>query len=441
MAPVWEMLQEYIACAPARFHVPGHKGRGGFPLCWAADITELGFSDDLHRPSGVLREAQGLCAQAVGAAHSFFLVNGATAGIQAMLLLFAGGRVVLQRNCHSSVVSAAVMGDLELEFLPDGPLCPKMAGDMLDEHPGAPLFVTYPDYYGRCCDLRALAEAAQRRGRLLLVDASHGAHFPYSERLPLAPGAAGADLWVDSAHKTGLALTQGAYLHGAATMDSYLPRLQDNLSMVQTSSPSYLILASLDKGRERMQGYEGWASLVDGLGVLRDKLSAAGLGVELPAGYAAADPLRLTVDVSSRGMTGFEAARILQGRGVYVELADFSHVVAVCSLADRQEDWDALLEGLLTLPKRRGANAPIPTPAGTIPQRLMRIREAVWSAREIVPPKRCVGRLAACSAGSYPPGVPVIFPGEVYSGELVDYLIKMRDAGAELFGAFAVVEQ
>jgi arginine decarboxylase len=440
MAPVWEMIQEYIAKAPVRFHVPGHKGRDGASFGRAADITELDFSDDLHRPNGVLRYAQELCACAVGAFHTFFLVNGATAGIHAMLLLFAGRTVVVQRDCHKSVVAAAALGDIRLVFLPSGPVLKEEAEAILDEHPGAPVFLTYPDYYGRCCDLPAIAEAAHERGRLLLVDAAHGAHFPYSDLLPVSPAEAGADLWVDSAHKTGLALTQGAYLHVGERAKERVLRLQEMLAMLETSSPSYLILASLDESRERMQKYRGWPSLIARVGVLRGRLERAGLDVSLPRGYAAQDPLRITVEVSSRGISGFDAKKHLELRGVFVEMADYLRVVAVCSPSDTQRDLDALEEALLSLPESGQALPPEPRPPSALPEAAMGIREAWLHGREVVLPEECVGRVCACAAGVYPPGTPVIFPGEIYNERIVEYFLRMEEAGAQLFGAFAVTK-
>jgi len=444
-----EALGEYAGMQPARFHMPGHKGRGmaGFfrPELAGWDVTELSVSDNLHAPASVIARAQEECAAVYGAKHTFFLVNGATAGIAAMLLaLPQGARLLLGRDCHRSALSGAALAGHACRFVQPayepgfglwGPVAPEALETALCESPADAVLITSPNYYGLCADIPALARAAHEHGALLFVDAAHGAHFPFSEALPQSP-AGYADAWVVSAHKTMNALGQAAMLHTGPALPVFA--VQHALSMVQTSSPSYLLLASIDWAVFTARKDNCWTQEVNRCTALAQSIEKL-LGLRtLPreligrAGIADMDATRVIVDVSARGITGYRAARALEAQNVFVELADSRRIGCICTPADDPAWYDALLEALQALPY--GLEPPAPSPAYPAPPRVMDVREAARGRTEACPLPECAGRIAADCAGLYPPGIPVWTPGERITPECVALLLSQQALGAVLFG-------
>lgn len=445
-----EALGEYARRQVARFHMPGHKGRGmgGFFHKELAgwDVTELSFSDDLHAPEAVIARAQSACAECFGAAHSFFLVNGATAGILAMLLsLPRGADILIGRDCHRAALSGVTLAGLDCRFVePDydveldlwGCVTPEALERSLTEAPAQAVLVTSPNYYGLCADLPALYAVTQKYGALLFVDAAHGAHFPFSDALPCSP-VGSADAWVHSAHKTLNALGQAALLHTGPGMREHI--VQRALSLVQTSSPSYLLLTSLDWARYTA-GLNGcWTRTASTCQTLSGRIDGI-LGLRtLPrmlagrAGVADMDITRMVVDVSGRGITGYEAQRALEQHNVFVEMADARRIVCICTPSDDPVWYDMLLDALRTLPYGTRRIGPQAGPHTTL-QRVMPVSDAARSPAEQVPLADCRGRIAADAAGVYPPGIPFFTPGERIDAETVAYLEAQRALGASLFG-------
>ncbi len=430
--------------------MPGHKGRGmaGFmrPELAQWDITELSFSDNLHNPSDIIADAESAYAEVYGAANTFFLVNGATAGILAMLLsLPQGARVLMGRDCHRSAISGVALAGHDCRFVQPayekkfglwGCVTPEALEQAFNEGPADAVLVTSPNYYGLCADIPALSRIAHAHGALLFVDAAHGAHFPFSEVLPPTP-AGHADAWVNSAHKTMNALGQAAMLHVNKNMPLYA--VQQALSLVQTSSPSYLLLASLDWALYSARHSRCWTQAVNVCRTLTASmdgllgLSALPQSIVGSAGIAHIDPTRIIVDVSRRGITGFVAQRALEERDVYVEFSDVRRVGCICTPADDPMWYEMLLNGLCTLPY--GTELPPRMPAQyPVLERSMPAREAVCGQKEVLPLAACAGRTAADSVGVYPPGIPLWTPGERITEEAVAFLQAQQALGAELFG-------
>lgn len=444
-----EALGEYAHRRVARFHMPGHKGRGmgGFfrkdLIGW--DVTELSFSDDLHAPEAAIAHAQKECALRFGAAHTFFLVNGSTAGILAMLLsLPQGADVLIGRDCHRAALSGIALSGHNCRFVETaydplldlwGCVTPEALHRALCEHPAQAVLVTSPNYYGLCADIPALYEVACRHGSLLFVDAAHGAHFPFSQALPQSP-AGFADAWVNSAHKTLNALGQAALLHIGPRMPVFA--VQRALSLVQTSSPSYLLLASLDWARYTAELNDCWTTTADACASLTEKVNEfLGLRV-LPrtligtAGVADMDRTRIVIDAAGRGITGYTAQRVLERNDVFVEMADHRRVVCICTPADDPAWYGMLLDALRTLPY--GTQVPERTSHGLRLHRAMPLHEAVRAEVERLPLRACAGHIAADAAGVYPPGIPLWTPGECISAEAIAYLSAQQALGASLFG-------
>jgi len=438
--PVYQMLRE--ASRRASGHMPGHKGKAPFgPVdFYALDTTELPLTDDLYAPERGLKEAQERYARAVGAASTLFLHNGSTCGIHVMMQLWAreGDTVLLPRNAHLSAVNGCVLGGVRVRWIPvrqteDG-YCYVAPADVLaalDQHPEAKaLLLTRPDYYGGRIRLQEIVEKAHSMGIRVCVDEAHGAHMPWMHEEPSA-GALGADAWVQSVHKTLPGLTGAAVLHLRDERDHALAlRL---MRREQTSSPSFIQMMSIDDARAYMEE-RGAARLAE--------VAAASDDVRrglVDAGYADAhamwrdagvqfDRTRLVVDAPQGGAA---LAAALQERGVDVEMHDLRRVVFILSAMDDPDEVRRLLTILKEIPAEK-ADVPALPELTAIPERAMEVRQAAMAECESVPLAACAGRTAAVPAGLYPPGVPLVCPGERITAEVASRLINVKNQ--ERFG-------
>ncbi|MDR0397013.1 MAG: DegT/DnrJ/EryC1/StrS family aminotransferase [Oscillospiraceae bacterium] len=319
-----------------RFHMPGHKGKPlPYPLDISCDLTEIPGTDDLYAPSGAIARAQSAAARSARAGHTIMLTNGSTAGVLTMVMYAApdGGKLLLPRNAHRSAANACKLAGIQPVFIDPGETL-----DAMRRHPDArAVFVTSPDYYGIVTPLAPIAEEARRLGMRLLVDQAHGAHWNWWDS-PVRAGLSGADMWVQSAHKTLPAPGQTAWLHMSAAEDPDLARAI--LARTQTSSPSYLFMTALDCARDWMDGFGA-----DALARLKDMIPSRwpdGI-VDPRAGSGTAfDPTRIVLDVTGRGLTGFEAQRRLAALGVDIELADERRIVLIATVADEPDDFGGL---------------------------------------------------------------------------------------------------
>ena len=413
MRPINDMLS--AAQGKTRFHMPGHKGRlDDIPA--AFDMTELMDTDDLYAPQGGIAAAERLLAEAAGAGASILVPGGSTAGILAMILAFVppGGKLLMGRDAHHAAQSACVLAGVEPVLLP--PEADVAAAAQTT--PCDAVLVTRPNYFGHVPSL-------PRAHVPVLVDAAHGAHFSWWESPPSAMRA-GADCAVESAHKTLGALTGGAWLHVRdAAMEARLRRM---LRMVMTSSPSFLILRSLDDARAWMDahGREALKRLVERCEKARARIRALGLGCENPG-----DPTRLYVRTDAIGLSGFDALAQLRALGVDMEMADARGVVAICTVYDRAEDFERLIAALARLQPGAGVAA-FPTPA--YGERAMSARAAALGKTHFVPLEEAAGEIAARAVGAYPPGCAIAAPGERFTGACVNFLLAARALGATLFG-------
>ena len=446
-----EMLGAYAAKDAARFHMPGHKGRGmggfwrGDLIRW--DVTELSGTDNLHAPADAILRAERNMAEAYGARASFFVVNGSTAAVQAMLLsLDQSDKLLLSRDAHRCAISGAALSGIYIDYiLPEydaatgmwGMVTPETLDRRLTETHATAVLLTSPNYYGLCADIETLSHVAHAHGALLFVDGAHGAHFPFSDALP--PGLTGyADMWSHSQHKTMDALTQAASLHMGDCR--ILPEtVRRVLRMIETSSPSYLLMASLDWS-VYMAKRQDWTGQVARIDALRKKLTQLpGLRLlpeRIGAGVAGRDRTRLVIDVTGRGMTGYAAAVLLEQSGIYCEMADSRYLVLITTPEDDPLWYARLLTALQGLPAGRPLT---PLSSGgrvyaAAPQRATSVREAAFSRMERAPLLGAAGRIAGEAVGVYPPGIALTMPGERILGETVAFLLQQEENGARLFG-------
>jgi len=416
MRPIREMLDAQQG--RTRFHMPGHKGRLG-PIDPARDVTELMGTDDLFAPSGAIAGAETLLAKSCGAGASILLTGGATAGMHAMALTFLrpGDRLLLKRSAHHSALSACVLAGAEPVFAPPDA---DLAAAARELHPDAVL-VTRPDYFGR---VEALPDVSVP----VLVDAAHGAHFNWWESPPSAMRA-GATAAVESAHKTLGALTGGAWMHFRD--QDIARRARQMLRIVMSSSPSYLVLQSLDDARAWMDEFGRPA-----LSETAELCEQARAEIAKMPGLISknlGDPTRLYVETRGLGLSGWSAYKRLREMGVELELADAGGVLAIATAYDRPEDFHRLTGALRRL--RGDGSAPPNLPAPACGEPCASLRAAALARTKRVELKDAAGEISARSVGAYPPGSAIVAPGEKFTEAAIEYLLQMDSLGAQLFGA------
>lgn len=485
-APLLEQLQQLADRSRAAFHTPGHKQGQGSPAAFRelwqrglrADLPELPELDNLFAPEGVIEQAQKLAALAFGADRTWFLANGSTCGIQAAVLATCapGDRLILPRNVHQSAIAALILSGAVPVWLPPAyDLKSGLVGipsiatitAALETYPDAKaVLLVSPTYEGIGGDLTAVAAIVHQFGLPLLIDEAHGAHFGFHPELPAAALASGADLAIQSTHKTLSALTQAAMLHLRG--DRIDPdRVSRALQLVQSTSPNYLLLASLDGARQQMatagptlmqQTLElsrlahQRLSQIPGLRLLSiESVQAVGLGATL-------DPTRLTIDVSALGITGFEADEFLhQQWGVTVELPALRHLTCIVTWGNSRTDIDRLIAAFQALQQTAGADPPsriLPSPTSSNPALSFGLsatlpaipglatisipdcspRAAFFAPSRARSIEQTIGERSAELICPYPPGIPVLLPGEPITSDAVYYLQQVLDNGGMLTG-------
>lgn len=434
-ATLYQALRKRTATRAARFHMPGHKGRAAYALpsnVFSIDYTEIDGTGNLYEGDEPILSAERHAARTLGAQDCLFLTGGSTQALQTAIAAAvpAGGSLIVDRNCHKSVTHAMALLDLTPHFVfPDtlpsgipGRISPESAARMLDEHPDAPaLLVTSPNYYGVLQDIPALADICHRRGRLLLVDAAHGAHLKAVCGQSVIQQ--GADLAAVSTHKTLPALGQSAALlsSGRVPFDTLL----QTAPLFGTSSPSYLLLSSIDLACAWLddEGTQAYQACADTVRTLRREIPRLTPFYALDESDAPLDPCRLTISCRGTNVTGHALNEILsRSFGIDVEMADEHHIVLICTGMDQPRDYARLMGAL-----RDPQFAAVPVPAHHIaplpqPERVCSVRQAQFSPFVSLPPEQSVGRVCARAVTPYPPGVPVIYPGERITQLHIEFL-------------------
>ena len=461
MTPIYSALTKYISENPLRLHMPGHAGIAeALPLTWGKlaffDVTEIPGLDDLHLPTDVIDQARQLLAEAFGAEESFFLVNGATSGIQALFLsLPANARVLIPRHAHRSFFGGMVLSGAEPVYLP--PEVDEETGLSLatsleavenalqSNEAVAAVFLTSPTYYGTASNIEGIATAAHRRGIPLYVDEAHGSHYGFHPDYPIAALQAGADAVVHGLHKTLPVFNQGGALHLGHNFGP-TDQITRAYSLLTTTSPSYPLLASMDLARHLMQ-QEGFDHLEEARQLANEYsekinqlpgLQCWGTRLSAP-GVTAIDPLKILVLTDARKMTGFEIGRRLrQQHHIRVEIEADHHILAMMSMFHRRSDWERFYRALQTITKELGdrkANnrniKPVVPPAPVV---IKSPREAFYSQHKRVALSEARNRVSAEMVAVYPPGIPGLLPGEMITGEIWDYLNYVRQAGFRVQG-------
>jgi arginine/lysine/ornithine decarboxylase len=452
------------------FHVPGHVGARFFDdrdcrRLIDEDTTELSSTDDLHDPKGPVLESLRFSAEIFGSGYSFYLCSGTTTGLRVMLsaVLDESSVLLLYRPVHMSVVwTLSIIGcrHLFLSNETEGPdvLSPlgspdaKELEEFLAGHPEVTdVFVTSPDYYGRCANLSEQAQVAHRHGCRLLVDEAHGAHFAFGGiSFPETAMRAGADIAVQSLHKTLPALTPAAILHVSREADQCgrvsRSRIKENLRVFETSSPSFSIAASSDLAIRRMKemGPEAFERAAGRVRVLADELGhIPGISVGDPNDTYARDPLRLTIHTEGSGFFAPDIRDALERRGIYIEFADPVRLLAIFSVLHENREFETFsiaMKDILDHPEKEGLGCPerlfeitrsMTRAYASCPESIIPLRNAVFGRHmsSSSPLSDCAGKISARPVAFYPPGIPVIWPGEIISEELAELLIRAQALG------------
>ena len=437
--PLYDALCDLSDSNPLRMHMPGHKGIGAdrFEGISSIDFTEITPTGNLYTDEGPFSAAENLCASFAGAKDAMFFSCGSTQGIYTMLAEAVGmdGEMILERGCHKSVYQAMALLNITPHYLfapmiengcLSGPVLPSLVEDAIKRWPNAKaLFLTTPTYYGVITDLAPIAAVCHQLGCALLVDQAHGAHFPAVD-LPSA-AMQGADLTVVSTHKTWPALGSSSVLY-LGTNRFQKEHLKKTSALFGTTSPSYPILASIDYARDALEQQDGdtyryCAVLTQ---AFREKIN-------LQTPFRALcdhadfqlDPCRLTIDVGCAGLTGYEADRLLQTQNIYIEMADERYIVLILTCRDDESSLQRLWDGLIHLIPHCGTRpsdfsfSPPPLPITRCG-----IRTALLGPTQEMPLIQAVGRISGSIVAPYPPGIPVLAPGEEITEKHIAYLQK-----------------
>lgn len=438
--PLYDTLLELSRRDPLRLHMPGHKGlsAGLFRDIAAIDFTEITPTGNLYTGEGPISDAEDLCARVAEAGDALFFTCGSTQGIFTMLsaAVGIGGTLILDRGCHKSVYHGMGLLDIRPRYLYppllpgtglSGPVTPELLQQALEETPEArAVFLTSPSYYGVRTEIRPLAELCRRFGVYLLVDEAHGAHFPFLG-LPSAVSQ-GAHLSVVSTHKTWPALGSSSVLYRHRDFPLSKIQLKAMSSVFATTSPSYPIMASIDYSRELLEHQAGAAYRLTAVRTarLRERINR-----ETPFhalcetdGFPL-DPCRLTVDTLRGGLSGKEADRLLQRKDIYLEMADERYIVAILTCNDSEAAFDRLFAGITELSAHAGTSNVVP-PLSAPPEPCIRrsIREALFGPVEALLLSDSAGRISAEILAPYPPGIPIVAPGEEITEKHIAYLQK-----------------
>jgi arginine/lysine/ornithine decarboxylase len=461
-APIYEALRKFRRMRIVPFDVPGHKrGRGNMELteflgedCMNVDVNSMKPLDNLCHPVSVIKDAEALAAEAFGAANAFFMVGGTTSAVQSMLMYACkeGDKIIMPRNVHRSAINALILtGAVPVYVNPDVNTRLGIALGMsvaqveqaINENPDAKaIMVNNPTYYGICSDLKKITELAHDHGMLVLVDEAHGTHFYFGENFPLTAMAAGADCASVSMHKSGGSLTQSSFLLLGKNVNADYMRQVINLT--QTTSASYLLLSSLDISRKRLAlgGREIFAQTVEMAEYARSEINEIGgyyaYSKELINGDSIYDfdVSKLSIYTLPIGLAGIEVYDLLRDEyDIQIEFGDIGNVLAYISVGDRKRDIERLISALAEIKRRFGKDgADMLTQEYISPVVSETPRKAFYAAKRSLPLDEAAGEICSEFVMCYPPGIPILAPGELITHEIIEYIKYAKEKGCQMTG-------
>ncbi|MBO6259599.1 MAG: aminotransferase class I/II-fold pyridoxal phosphate-dependent enzyme [Lachnospiraceae bacterium] len=461
-APLCEALEKFKKKRVVPFDVPGHKrGRGNPELtqllgqqCVGIDVNSMKPLDNLCNPVSVIAEAEELMADAFGAAHAFLMVGGTTSAVQAMVLSVckAGEKIIVPRNVHKSVINALIICGaipvyvkLKIHSVIGVALGMEVEAlrEAIRENPDAKaVLINNPTYYGICSDLKALTALAHEHGLKVLCDEAHGTQLYFAEGLPVAGMKAGVDMAAISMHKSGGSLTQSSVLLLGENADpAYVRQI---INLVQTTSASYLLLASLDLSRRNLalRGRESFAKVIEMSEYARKEINEIGdyyaYGRELIDGSSVYDfdVTKLCIFTKPIGLTGIEVYDLLRDEyDIQMEFGDIGTIMAYISIGDRMQDIERLVGALSDIRRLyKKDKEELSYVDSVIPKVICSPQESFYAPKETLPIQETAGRVCGESVMCYPPGIPILSPGEKITEEIIGHILYAREKGCSLQG-------
>ena len=461
-APIYEALQRFRHMRVVPFDVPGHKhGRGNPELtaflgekCVGIDVNSMKPLDNLCHPVSVIRRAEALAADAFGAAHAFLMVGGTTSSVQSMVLSTCkrGDKIILPRNVHRSVINALVLcGAVPVYVNPEvdvrlgislGMQREQVAKAIAENPDAVAVLVNNPTYYGVCSDIRAIVQMAHDAGMVCLADEAHGTHFYFGAGMPLTAMKAGADMAAVSMHKSGGSLTQSSLLLVGPNVS--VGHVRQIINLTQTTSGSYLLMSSLDISRRNLalRGREVFAKVVSMADYAREEINEIGgyyaFGKELVNGNSIFDfdPTKLSIHTRDIGLAGIEVYDILRDEyDIQIEFGDIGNILAYLSIGDRPQELERLVSALAEIRRRHQKDT-----AGLLSQEYIdpivvtSPQEAFYAEKRSVPLDESAGLVCSEFVMCYPPGIPILSPGEKITPEILDYIRYAKEKGCSMTG-------
>lgn len=455
--PVFEALKNLMEENSVSFHMPGHKGRNAL-IDWSKyipqiDTTEVEGMDNLLEPRGIIQESQELAAKVFGAKATYYGVNGSTGSnyIALATITKPGDKILIQRNCHKSIYNALILNRLNPVYMYPNynenynvltGLFPEDIDEILTEQPDIKAVVmTYPNYYGVCSDLKKIAEIVHKHNKILMVDEAHGPHMGFSDRLPMSALESGADIVIHSTHKTLPSFTQTSLIHvGSDRID--LNKLRDRYQLYTTTSPSYLFTLSNEAAVAYMDSEEGRAKLdwnvkkCEELIVRLNAIDRVDVFTGDPSDETifAQDTTKILISID--GISGSQIKKRLKSEyNIRLEMSDYYYALIFATLMNEEEDYEKLIAAVEDMAKKSDfqeidfVNIKMPTPKIVINP-----AQAYYGKKELVLLKDAIGKLAAAPIIPYPPGIPLIVPGEELTKEIYDHILFLMDNGLEIVG-------
>ena len=461
-APIYEALQRFRQMRVVPFDVPGHKrGRGNPELaeflgekCVGIDVNSMKPLDNLCHPVSVIKEAELLAADAFGAAYAFLMVGGTTSSVQSMVLSTCkrGDKIIMPRNVHRSVINALVLcGAVPVYVNPEGDcrlgislgMQREQVAKAIKENPDAvAVLVNNPTYYGICSDIKAIVKMAHDAGMLCLADEAHGTHFYFGASMPICAMDAGADMSAVSMHKSGGSLTQSSFLLIGENVNP--GHVRQIINLTQTTSSSYLLMSSLDISRRNLalRGREIFANVSSMADYAREEINEIGgyyaYGKELINGNSIFDfdPIKLSVHTRDIGLAGIEVYDILRDEyDIQIEFGDIGNILAYLSIGDRKQELERLVSALAEIRRRYQKDS-----HGLLSQEYIAPiveaspQEAFYAEKVSLPLEESVGRVCSEFVMCYPPGIPILAPGERITPEILDYIRYAKEKGCSMTG-------
>jgi arginine decarboxylase len=464
--PLYSALLEHAKKNPIQFHIPGHKkGTGMSPEfrefigdnALSIDLINIAPLDDLHQPMGIIRDAQQLAAKAFGADYTFFSVQGTSGAIMTMIMSVVGpgDKIIVPRNVHKSIMSAIIFAGAKPVFIHPTMdetlgiahgITTKAVKTALERHPDAKaLVVINPTYFGVSANLKEIVDVCHEHDVPVLVDEAHGVHIHFHDRLPLSAMQAGADMAATSVHKLGGSMTQSSILNVKEGLVNP-HRVQTVISMLTTTSTSYLLLASLDVARRHlfMNGKYLAEYSIELADYARRELNQIPgvycVGKEILDSKAAYDydPTKLIIHITQLGITGSEVEKWLRTEhNIEVEMSDLYNILCIITPGDTRDTVNALIHAFQDLAEQQShkpAFEKVGIKLPEIPLLALSPRDAFYAETQVIPLKEAVGRIIAEFIMVYPPGIPILLPGEVISDENIAYIDEHIKVGLPVQG-------